>query len=324
MAYRHLCSEERYAIAAYLNLGMSIREIARHSQPSPSTISRELRRNRSGSRRYDAQCADQRAHKRRRDASKRPWKLTPRMCREIHRRLEWEHTPEMIAGCCRVEGIEMVSTEWIYQVVYREKEAGGALWRFLPQHRKQRTKRCSTRSWRGMISNRVSIHERPCVVEERSRIGEVEADRIIGRGRRNGLLRVVDRCSRYVQIGRLDRVAAEETRVAITRLLKGHPVETITTDNGKEFSLHHLIAEEPGIEFSFADPYRSSQRGTNEQTNGLIRRYFRKGTDFNRVSDVEIEMVAYRLKNRPRKCLGWKRPWEVYCGKAPPPVALQT
>ncbi len=92
----------------------------------------------------------------------------------------------------------------------------------------------------------------------------------------------------------------------------------------QEFALHQLIAEEPGIEFYFTDPYRASQRGTNEQSNGLIRRYFPKGTDFNRVSDVEIEMVAYRLKNRPRKCLGWKTPWEVYSGKALPPVALQT
>lgn len=175
-----------------------------------------------------------------------------------------------------------------------------------------------------MIPNRVSIHERPAVVEERSRIGDFEADTIIGAGRTNGLLTLVDRTSRYVRIGRIDRVASEETAAAMIALLRGHPVETITADNGKEFALHQQIADALDAAFYFADPYRACQRGTNEQTNGLVRRYFPKGTDFSTVSNVRIEGVEHKLNNRPRKCLGWKTPWEVYSGKAPPPVALQT
>lgn len=175
-----------------------------------------------------------------------------------------------------------------------------------------------------MLPNRVSIRERPAVVEERLRIGDFEADTIIGKGRTNALVTLVDRTSRYVRIGRIDRVACEETAAAMIALLSGHPVETITADNGKEFALHQEIAEALKAGFYFADPYRASQRGTNEQTNGLVRRYFPKGTDFSTLSAVAIERVEQTLNNRPRKVLGWKTPWEVYSGKAPPPIALRT
>lgn len=325
MAYQHLSSEERYGIALYHQQGLGPTAIAVKIGRNKSTISRELRRNAlSSSGGYDAQRADQGARKRRRAASLQPRKVTESMRREICRRLAIDHTPEIIAGCCACEGMAMVSTEWIYQLIYRDKKRGGTLWKHLPRRHKQRRKRLNGRSRRGVIPNRVSIHDRPAIVEERSRIGDFEADTIIGKRRTNGVVTLVDRTSRYVRLRRIDRVAAEETAEAMIALLQGHPVETITADNGKEFALHQRVAHQLKATFYFADPYRASQRGTNEQTNGLVRRYFPKGTDFSILSDAEIERVENKLNNRPRKVLGWKTPWQVYSGKASPPVALQT
>ena len=324
MAYQHLCSEERYEIAVYQRHGMGPTAIAEKIGRNKSTISRELRRNGQPSGGYDAQRACQGARKRRRAASAQPRKVTEAMRKEIRRRLAMDHTPEMIAGCCAAEEISMVSTEWIYQLIYRDKRAGGDWWEHLPQRHKHRRKRLNGRSRRGVIPDRVSIHDRPTIVEERARIGDFEADTIIGKGRTTGVVTLVDRSSRYMRMRRIARVAAEETASAVVDLLRGHPVETITADNGKEFAQHQAIARELKADFYFADPYRASQRGTNEQTNGLVRRYFPKGTDFSTVTDVEIERVEHKLNNRPRKVLGWKTPWQVYSGKAPPPVALRT
>lgn len=324
MAYQHLGSAERYEIAVYRQQGLGVTAIGRKIGRSPSTISRECKRNTQPCGDYDAQRASEAARERRRMASAQPRKVSEAMRREIRRRLAMDHTPEMIAGCCAAEEITMVSSEWIYQLIYRDKRQGGALWTHLPQRHKQRRKRINGRSRRGVIPDRVSIHARPAIVEERSRIGDFEVDTIIGKGRTNGVVTVVDRTSRYVRIARIDRVASEETAAAIIALLRGHPVETITADNGKEFAQHQRVARQLKAAFYFADPYRASQRGTNEQTNGLIRRYFPKGTDFTTVSDGRIEAVEHKLNNRPRKVLGWKTPWQVYTGKAPPPLALQT
>lgn len=169
---QHLRSEERHEIAVYCRQGLGPTAIARKLGWSASTISRELTRNAP--------------------ASQRPWKVTEAMRTEIHRRLSWDHTPEMIAGCCAVEGIVMVSSEWIYPLIYRDKEQGGDWWKHLPQRHKQRRKQLHGRSRRGMIPHRVSIHERPAIVEERSRIGDFEADTIIRKGRRSGVVTVVD------------------------------------------------------------------------------------------------------------------------------------
>jgi len=323
MAYQHLSPQERYGIELYDQQGLGPTAIAGKIGRNKSTVSRELRRNRYGTAAYVAERAEEQARERRQAASRRARKVTEAMRREIRRRLEWDHTPEIIAERCRREGIVMVSAEWLYQMIYRDKRAGGDLWEFLPQRHKQRRKRLNGRFRRGVIPNRVSIHERPTIVEERARIGDFEADTIIGKGRTTGVVTLVDRSSRYMRMRRIARVAAEETATGVVDLLRGHPVETITADNGKEFALHQMIARQLRADFYFADPYRASQRGTNEQTNGLVRRYFPKGTDFSQVSDAEIERVEHKLNNRPRKCLGWKTPWQVYSGKHPLPVPLQ-
>lgn len=171
--------------------------------------------------------------------------------------------------------------------------------------------------------NRVMITERPAEVEARVRVGDWEGDSIVGRGNQSCLVSMVERQSRYLRLVRPTDRTADATAVAIIRALRSEVINTVTVDNGKEFARHERITKKLKVDVYFAEPYSRWQRGSNEHVNGMIRRYFPKGTDFSTVSDAEIEVVENRLNNRPRKLLGYATPWEVYSGRAhPPPVAL--
>lgn len=323
MSHTHLSLTERYRISVYREQGLSIREIAVKVDRSASTVSRELRRNSPEIASYDPETAHQRAGERQRDRSTQSWKLTDRMYREIVGRLRRGDSPDIISGRSRREGRAMVSGEWIYQLIYRDQAADGVLWRDLASKRKRRKQRIRGCTERGQLLNRVMISERPSVVLSRERPGDWEGDSLVGQGNRSRLLSMVERQSRYLRLVRPGDRTSDATAEAIIRTLRREVLEILTVDNGKECARHEHIAQQLKTEVYFAEPYSSWQRGSNEHINGMVRRYFPKGTDFSQISNAKIKTVENRLNNRPRKLLGYATPWEVYSGRArPPSVAI--
>ena len=302
-SYTQLTYNQRYHIYTFMKAGFCQSEIAREIGVHKSTISREIRRNR-GRRGYRPKQAHQFTIARRDKAKSRitdeDWELIEELiC------LDW--SPEQISDCCRVEQELQISHEWIYQYIYRDKKGGGSLWKHLRCHKKRR-KRYGSYDKRGQIPNRTSIDERPQVVEDRSRLGDWEADTIIGKGKKGAIVTLVDRKSRYLRMGLVSKRTKEAVKEMIISLLADFPVHTITCDNGKEFTSHEEIATVLGAEVYFAHPYSSWERGTNENTNGLIRQYIPKNTDFSTLGKADILFAENRLNTRPRKCLSFKSP----------------
>jgi IS30 family transposase len=236
--------------------------------------------------------------------------------------LELEWRPEQIASRLKLENFPTVSHETIYKHVYQNKLEGGMLYTHLSRQHTYR-KRIHKYCRRGFRDPRRPISERPEIVETRSRLGDWEADTIIGRKQNGAILSLVERLSRFCLLQKVPlRTAALVADAACHQLLPlKDKVLTITSDNGTEFAGHKTIALTLKTDFFFADPYSSWQRGTNENTNGLVRQYFPKKSDFTVLSDDDVKFVADRLNNRPRKCLGFRTPNEVFYNKS---VALIT
>jgi len=285
-----------------------------------STISRELSRNR-GMRGYRPRQAH-RLTLERRKAKVRPC-FGGSIWTKVELLLQRDWSPEQISGRLRAEEGIRISHEYIYQYIYADKRAGGELHHHL-RCQKKRRKRYGAYDRRGVIRNRVSIDERPVVVDERSRVGDWEGDTVIGKNHKGALVTLVERKSLYTVIGRVARKTAAAVRAAIVAGLTLHKnrVHTLTYDNGKELAEHEQIAKALGVEIYFAHPYSSWERGLNENTNGLLRQYFPKGQELTAVAREEIEHVA-RLNHRPRKTLGFRTPYEVFFSmKTPLTVAL--
>ena len=317
--YTQLTREERYQISALKTAGHNQVEIAKVLGRHKSTVSRELSRN-CGLRGYRPKQANVFAEFRRQE------KAAPRIVAKSWTRVEqilreyW--SPEQISNWLRHEENINVSPEWIYQYILQDKQAGGELYKYL-RCQKQRKKRYGTTESRGQIKGRVSIDERPDVVNQRSRIGDWEADTVIGKQGGSVLITLVERKTRFSVIGKApNRTAQEVTSVILKRLKPLAPqVQTLTYDNGKEFAMHQKISKDLDACGYFAHPYHSWERGLNENTNGIIRQFFPKGMDLTEVTDTEVLRVMDKLNNRPRKCLGFKTPNQVFFG-INPPVAL--
>ena len=312
--FHHLTRDERCQIYALRKRGVSVRGIARDLGCSPSTISREIRRN-SGRRGYRFKQADQLACKRRHLASCLPRKMTAALWHGIEERLaQQQWSPEQIAGRLRLDGIVSVSPSWIYRHVWSDRSGGGTLYRNLRRRGKKANRRGRDGAGRGVIPGRVGIEERPAVVEEKSRIGDWEADTIIGAGHQGALVSLVDRASKYTLLQQVPQKTAAAVSAAIVQCLLPFVmlVHTITADNGKEFAGHQSLAQFLGTLFFFARPYHSWERGLNEHTNGLVRQYFPKSTDLRTIGAQEVRRVQDRLNNRPRKSLGYRTPEEVF------------
>ncbi len=206
--------------------------------------------------------------------------------------------------------------ETIYQLIYADKLSGGTLYQHLRVLKKSYRKRYGSYNSRGKIKNRVSIDARPGIVDRLSRIGDWEGDTIIGLGRQSALLTMVERKTLYTVIVKLDGKRAEPLATALINRMKKEKgrIKTITFDNGHEFSDHERMAKKLGVKVYFAHPYSSWERGRNENTNGLIRQYFPKRTDLNKVTQEEIDFVMNRLNNRPRKTRDNKTPNELFKG----------
>lgn len=317
--YTQLTQEERYQIHALLKAGLDQTEIAMVLKRHKSTISREIRRN-SGLRGYRPKQAQRLTDERKQyrvkpRISTSSWSTVARLLRE-----DW--SPEQISLWLKEESNVAISHEWIYQFILQDKAAGGDLYRHL-RCQKQRRKRYGSYSRRGQLIDRISIDERPAVVDSRSRIGDWELDTIIGKGHKQAIVSLTERKSRYTLIKKVKRKTAQLVSDAIISLLSpvSGKVLTLTSDNGKEFAEHKIIANHLDAKFYFAHPYASWERGLNENTNGLIRQYFPKNRDFATITQSEINKVMEKLNNRPRKCLGIKTPNQVFLG-INPSVAL--
>ena len=308
--YHHLTCEERCQIGVLKARGYSLRAIAREVNRSHTTIAREVRRN-SGDRGYRFKQAERIAQERRRRASSRCWKMTAVLWALIEGLLRLAWSPEQIAGRLRREGSVLVSPEWIYQYIRQDRKAGGILWRCLRRRGKKPNVKAGRDQGRGCIPNRVDIAARPACVAAKARVGDWEADTMIGKGHRGALVTLVDRMSKLVLIQRVTRKTAMAVGEAIQTMLAPYPVHTITADNGKEFAGHEAIARGLKAGFFFARPYASWERGLNEHTNGLIRGYYPKETDFRAVTPEDVQRVQEALNARPRKVLGYRTPREV-------------
>lgn len=310
MAFTQLTSIQRYQIYWMLKTGQSQTDMAVEIGVHKSTISRELRRNRGG-RGYRPQQAHRFAQQRRKNTvrkriSKATWDTV-----EEKLRLDW--SPEQISGWLKKDREVSVSHEWIYQYVYADKRDGGKLHKHLRCQKKYR-KRVGEYDRRGKIPHQVSIEERPEIVDDRERIGDWEVDTIIGAGKKGAVVTLVERKSRFTLMKQVVSRTAVAVEKAILDLLKPYKtvVLTITCDNGKEFTNHQSIADQLQADVYFAHPYASWERGTNENTNGLIRQYFPKGTAFSGITDDQISVVKERLNSRPRKCLDFDTPDMVF------------
>ena len=319
MKYTQLTQEERYQIYALLKAGHSQTEIAMILNRHKSTISREIQRN-TGLRGYRPQQAQRLTDERK--ATKAQPRISDNVWADVIRLLRQDWSPEQISLWLKAEYDITISHEWIYQYILHDKLSGGNLYRHL-RCQKQRRKRYGSYSRRGQLIDRVSIDERPSIVDQRQRIGDWELDTIIGKGHQQAIVSLTERKSRYTLIRKVKRKTAESVSDAIIHLLKplAHHVKTLTSDNGKEFANHKIIAKALNADFYFAHPYASWQRGLNENTNGLIRQYFPKNRDFTTITQKQINQVMDKLNNRPRKCLGIKTPNQVLLG-IKPPVAL--
>ncbi|MEO8357154.1 MAG: IS30 family transposase [Chloroflexota bacterium] len=308
-AYTQLTQEQRYQISAMKKTGNRQTEIAKELGVHKGTISRELRRN-VGERGYRPKQAHEKALGRRTTGTVRigveVWKI-------VEEKLRQDWSPEQVSGWLKRDAGKSLSHEWIYQHILADKETGGDLYGHLRCHKKRR-KRYGSYDRRGKLPNRVSIEERPPMVEQRQHLGDWEADTLVGKGHRGALVSLVERKSRYTLLWPVERRQADLVRQATISLLLPFvdQVHTITGDNGKEFAEHAQIAETVKAVFYFAHPYSAWERGTNENTNGLVRQYFPKSTNFSKVTRTESVSAADKLNHRPRKCLAFRTPFEVF------------
>jgi IS30 family transposase len=309
--YKQLNLAQRYQIEILKKVGKQNKEVAVLIETSAGSISRELRRN-GGESGYNAEEAHARAEQRKRQGRK-PTKITAPVIQQIRQGLRFDHSPEQVSGVLKVEQGISVSHEWIYQYIARDKQEGGDLYTHLRQAGKRR-KRYGSKDTRGQLCNRVSIEQRPDIVDEKSRIGDWEIDTVIGQNHKGALVTLVERKSKFTLIAKVASKHAEGVATATVNLLKPYQdkVFTITADNGKEFAEHEAIAKALGATVYFAHPYSSWERGVNENTNGLIRQYFPKGSSFDDITEQDIDTVVYLLNNRPRKTLNYQTPHTVF------------
>jgi transposase, IS30 family len=313
-----LSASQRYEIGTLKGLGMGPTQIMKHTGIHKSVVSRELDRNSKGGV-YDAARAQKLCAARRRRGLR---KIKGALKEEVEGMLGQQYSPEQIQGRLVLEGRPGVSHESIYQHVYRDKTQGGELYKNLRFGHKKRRKRLAAKDRRGVIPNKRMIDERPKEVEEKSRLGDWEGDTIIGKGHQGAAVTLVERLSKTTLIQQVEGKTAKEVGEAVIRMLKNSPIPvlSLTFDNGTEFADHLNIAQQIAAPVFFAHPYRSCERGLNENTNGLIRQYIPKSQNFKELSPQDFQTVQDKLNNRPRKSLGFLSPIEfLYSSSQSPP-----
>jgi IS30 family transposase len=327
--YKPLTREQRYQIYGLKQAGLKQIEIAQKVGVNKSTISREFKRNK-GQRGWRPKQA-QSLRDGRRQACINGKRVSANEWAEVERLIREDLSPEQVANRLELENGLQISHEIIYQHIYADKRNGGTLCQHLRSQKPRRKRYASGQEKRGAIKNRVSIDERPEIVDQKSRIGDWEGDTVIGKNHKGGLVTLAERKSRYVLAGHIRSKHADGVTAVTTGLLSPHKdnCHTITFDNGKEFAEHERIAAELQASIYFAHPYHSWERGLNENSNGLLRQYFPKGMELIDLSEEQVRQAVDRLNHRPRKVLGFRSPHEVLFGvemrytKPPLAVALR-
>ena len=309
MKYQHLTEGKRYQISALLEQGFPVKNIALTVGCHLGTVYRELKRNTLEEKVYCPEYAHQAYLSRKRHAIK--YQIPPERVEFIRLLIEHDWSPEQISGV--LTGSEMpVSHEWIYQHIAEDKANGGKLYKHLRQgHKRYRKgKRVKAKA----IKNAVSIDDRPAIVDSRERFGDWEIDTVLGKHGTWAIVTLLERKSRFFLIQKVDSKSAQDVAEATINLLKPYKdhVHTITADNGREFANHEAISEALETEFYFAHPYSSWERGANENANGLLRQYVRKGSNIRELGDDVISFAMARINFRPKKCLGFRQPAIIF------------
>lgn len=322
MSYTHLSLEQRYVIYHLVLYGLSLREIGRRLNRHHMTISREIKRNRptyADDAVYCHEAAQEYADRRKRLPHHCIRQSNPKLVRYVKCKLRQDWSPEEIAGRLVIDypnnALMRISPEAIYQWVYSDAIQGGDLYSHLRRRHKRRRKQRRYGCGRGLIPGRVGICERPGVVDTRQRFGDWEGDTVEGTKGTGSIASHVERKSRYLLAAKLpDKTANTMTTESakafwqVPKLMR----KTLTVDNGKEFSRFKELEHKTVLCIYFADPYSAWQRGLNENTNGLLRQYFPKGTNFSNITNKDLAIVAKKLNCRPRKCLHYQTPHEVF------------
>lgn len=314
MRYRQLTSEERYALSALRKQGCTQAQIARAIGRHRSTISRELRRNSRKDGGYRPSTAHDFARWRR-SRSRRNQRFTEADWTLVRKRLHEQWSPEQIAGRLCADRTLSISHETIYLYIWSDKKRGGRLFTHLRQATKKRRKRYRSNDSRGRLAGKLHISERPDQANDRSQVGHWEIDTVIGSvADKHCIVTLVERRTGFTMIAKLQARTVAELNRATLGLLRNAPlpVRTITADNGTEFHGYKIIEAATGVPFFFATPHHSWERGTNENTNGLIRQYLPKRHTMTRVSQADCDAIASKLNNRPRKRLNFRTPTEAY------------
>ncbi|STX28713.1 IS30B/C/D transposase [Legionella beliardensis] len=315
MSYKHLDYLKRCKIQAFVHAGYTQQQIADELGVHKSTISRELNRNltfirtRLGYWTYKANYAQKYADDRQRDKPKYI-KVNEEIKQFIREKISQDWSPEQISGYAKRKQLFSLSHEWIYQFILTDKKHGGSLFKHLRHQQKKYRKRYGGPKRQGPIRNRRFIDERPKIVDEKARIGDWEIDTLIGKNRKHAVVSIVERKTKFTILKKVNQKTAENVSLATIDALKPYTnsVLSITADNGSEFAYHEKITEQLNSDFFFAHPYSSWERGLNENTNGLVRQYLKKGASFESITDEHLKAIMEKLNDRPRKTLGFKSP----------------
>ena len=317
MSYKQLTFIKRCRILALWEAGASQTEIAEKIGVHKSTISREFKRNifwwNSRIPQYKPDYAQTYA-KRRHKLKPKQIKFNEEVEAFVREKIIEDWSPDQISLRAKQHGLFSISHERIYQFILEDKKKGSDLYTHLRHKNKKYRKRYGSPKRTGPIKNRRSIEERPAIINEKKRIGDWEIDTIIGKNQKQAIVSIVERFSKMTI---LKKVTAKTAKMVATATISGleriaHKVHSITSDNGSEFAYHEKISKELGADFYFAHPYSSWERGLNENTNGLVRQYIKKGSDISHVDDKILENIANNLNNRPRKTLGYATPQYIF------------
>ena len=327
MSYTQLSASERNRLYELrTTTSLSMRAIGRELGRDSSTISRELMRNRSEEGYYLPDRAQQRMQTRRQQSKTAFSHVSETCIFEIKARLKQYHSQEQIAGRLKREGRARISHETIYQMIYADHAGLKAYQRYLRQGRGKRRKRGGCNSKRGQIPGRIGIEHRPAIADAKTEIGHWESDTIIGGNHHGVIVTHVDKASKFLVAGLgKNKTSSEINKVTIELFnqMSNERLKTMTFDNGKEFSGHAELSERLKLSCYFAHPYHSWERGLNEHTNGLLRQFFPKQTNFRIVKPEALEKAVMWINSRPRKSLDYKTPFEVFYADKSDTVALQ-
>jgi len=310
--------EERYHIQALISAGFKKVEIAKELNRDKGTISREVQRNSSSqTQRYSAKAANSVCCDRRMYASR---SSNRKMCLEVEAWVSYyileDYSPEQTSAILKIRNKIDISLVRIYQFVEEDRRLGGDLHKHLRFYHTGKRRAKYGMKYKGKVKGRISISQRPEIVNEKTRIGDFEIDTIVGSAQQGAITTAVDRVSYLTKISIPTSKEASAVEAELIRILS--PIKdriiTITSDNGLEFSNHKNISQSLECDYYFCHPYSSWERGLNEYINGLIRQYIPKGTSFKHITQEYIQMIEDKLNNRPRKALNWLTPNEAFYG----------